>query len=733
MRAPMAVARPGEDAKQNHKAIIQKLKSITSADNDIKSPSATSDVPVPLQAEIPEAALHHSISNQPPNDLPNGRLANDGKDKPTVISQLAAQLVSAQDPELRPIYEPLTRTQQAGESVPVPIILPDFESLFSSNQLPKVSESKPTYNDLDLSLKESAEFKGANDEKVGDGLFKSPLFDTKPANNAASEASVGSKQDDREKLAVLDETPELVPWIIVDGSRISLLTPSSLPFDSPVDKIRLGSPTLEVLDKSKSGLIIGFHTLLPGDAVTTQRVSTSALPFPPTLAIGSNTMSLSVVAASTPGPQLQTITLDSTSFVVSRLFPSAIVIDSQTLVPGGVITAKGRPVSLRGADNALVVGDRTLTLPSFPTPAPGLPVINGAVINSLTFPVLRLPSSAVLIGSQILVPGSRITVQDTPISLPSENDQLLVGDKTVRLRPVTAAPQRRLPVMGQVAIDSTILEYSMFSPSSVKLGSQMLKLGSVITINGHHVSFILSPSIPSTVESNINKILLPKPKLADSDTLIIQTIALGDNENNNNKNNEVLILTRAPSSPSEIIFGTQTLAPGSPAITVNGQPISLLLLPSASAIVLGSTLTVPLPPVPKVTEAGSTFSGFATMAKSNHHQPQPQQAPTIITPIQSSSLTTDRQETWSLPTSQSQNRSRSRITMALPTPTNSDTGIVDGGLTNTDPHTHTHTNSASASDNRALESWRNWSWSWSWRLMFRRGGGGCFLAYLLFR
>lgn len=720
MGAPVLVDGPREDAKQNQKSMLQNLGPITSADNDIKLPSATPGSPlligslsetalkatvtpvvlVPLQAETYERALPYFNSNQSPKGLLRGRPTNVWKEESTIISPQAGKLTSAQDSKPIPIYGPPTRTQQAEKSVPVPTILPYSASFRNSDQLPKLSKNKQTKNNFDPPLNEPAEIKGLNNEKVAgfqedktssndlelasketieeDGKEASVprkipvVADTTTHNDLglALEDNVRFKKDDREETAALNENPILVPWIIVDGSSVPLATPSSPPPNSLVHEIRIGSSTFQVVDKSKSGLIIESQTLLPGEVATIQNIPVSVLPFVPTLAIGTNTITLSPLVAPTPGSRLQTITLDSTSFVVSQLSSLAIVIDSQTLTAGGVITAKGIPVSLLNAHNAFVVGDRTLSIPSLPTLAPAFPT-NEAVINSLTFPVLRLPSSAILIGSQTLVPGSKIIVQGIPVSLlPGNNELLVAGKKTVNLRPLTAASQTSLPVKGEVIIDLTTFNYSILSPSSIQIGSQILKAGSGIMINGHHVSFMPSPSIPPvTMEKNI--ILRPKLKVAD-DTFVFQTITLGKDKDN------LIILTRAPSFPG-VLIGAQTLTPGS-AIVYHDQTISL---PTSASVIVVRNTTFSLPPLPpgsqvKVTEAESN-SGFTMTRKSDHQPPSP-----------TSSMTSDRQDTQSPPTT-------SRIMTAQPTTTTT-TGVA--AFTN------------SAGGNRFLKSWRSWSSSW---------------------
>lgn len=389
---------------------------------------------------------------------------------------------------------------------------------------------------------------------------------------------------DHEKVDVLfNSWNGLASQIALDGNSVSLSKPSTPPLTSPIYEIRTGSFTFEVSHKSKSGLIINSQTLLSDEVATTEKIPIPLRFFVPTVAIGSNIITLSSLAASTPGPRLQTITLDSKAFVLSELYPLAIMIDSQTLTAGEVITAKGSPVSLPGANNAFAVGDRTLALPSLHLSTPGLH-INEAIINSLTFLVSELPSSAVLIGSQTLTPGNRIIVQDEPISLLPKNRELLLGDRTVKLQPLTT-PETSLSV-GEVAIGSTTFNFSILSPSSIQIGSQILKPGGVITVNGHQVSFLLSTPT-STVERNI----FPKPKVAD---VSVQTIALGK---------EKLLISHDPSS--RIIIGTQRLAPGS-AIVYHGKAISL---PTSGSVIVAGSSTSHLLPV--------TVS-FAPEAKESH-------------------------------------------------------------------------------------------------------------------
>ena len=101
-------------------------------------------------------------------------------------------------------------------------------------------------------------------------------------------------------------------------------------------------------------------------------------------------------------------------------------------------------------------------------------------------------------------------LNETPILVP----WIVVDGSSIPL----PTSSKGLPVTGRVRIGSTTFNYSLLSPSSIQIGSQILTPSSVIAINGHHVSFVRSPaSTPpkSTVGRSNNNIRL-KSNVVDS-------------------------------------------------------------------------------------------------------------------------------------------------------------------------------------------------------------------------
>lgn len=308
--APVYVDGAREDAKQNQKSIVQKLASITNAAKDIKLPSAT-------------PGIHMLISS---------------------LSEIAVKAIVTLDVPV-PFREDISETAL---------------SQLSSNQLPKTLPKDQLANEKEEMLTNTSEQVGESASTQGP--------EPRPTNEPPALTQKAEKSMPA-PITSPDPGSFLKSDRLPNGNSVSLPTPPSPPSSSPVCKIRIGSSTFEVRHQSKSGLIIGSQTLLPGDVVTIQNVpiSISYPPFAPTLAIGGHTTTLPSLATSTPNPRPQIITLASETFLVSQLSPATIVIDSQTLTPGGVITANGRPVSLLSAKNAFIVGDRTLALPPLPT------------------------------------------------------------------------------------------------------------------------------------------------------------------------------------------------------------------------------------------------------------------------------------------------------------------------------------------------------------------------------
>lgn len=186
------------------------------------------------------------------------------------------------------------------------------------------------------------------------------------------------------------------------------------------------------------------------------------------------------------------IIFDFLSFVVSQIFPSKIVIDSQILTSNEVITIKNKLIFLLNVNNVIIVDDKILIFFFVFISTFYLHIINEIVIEFFIFQTLRLSFSIFLIEFQILISNNKITIQNKSIFFLSKNDEILVENKIAEFQFFTKTTifSTSSFLTNQMIIDSTTYKYSMFSFSFIQIESQILKTKNVITINEHHVSFM---------------------------------------------------------------------------------------------------------------------------------------------------------------------------------------------------------------------------------------------------
>jgi hypothetical protein len=215
---------------------------------------------------------------------------------------------------------------------------------------------------------------------------------------------------------------------------------------APPPPILLG--TQVVSQDSLSDFIIGSQTLVPGSAITVggQQVS-----------LASSGNALIVNAASqtqTPSAPPAVVVIGGSTITANSA--SAFVIGSQTLTPGGAITASGQLITLPLSDPPQT---------SSPTPT-SMPVV---AIGSSTFTENSL--SDFVIGTQTLTPGGAINVDGQMVSLsPTGNAVIVNGAAPTTF--VTAAPESQI--------------------TSLVIAGQTLIVGGEVTVGGDILS--LAPS-----------------------------------------------------------------------------------------------------------------------------------------------------------------------------------------------------------------------------------------------
>lgn len=300
------------------------------------------------------------------------------------------------------------------------------------------------------------------------------------------------------------------------------------------------------------------------------------------------------------------LTVGASAFTLNS--QSEFVIGSQTLSPGGpAVTAGTDVVSLASHGTAVVVNGQASSLASATSDDAPLSIqsadslasfilsaIGGiAPSSSLTAAVIALGSSTYtrdsqsisILGSQTLAPGEApVTVDETALSLALSATAVVVDGHRSALAPLGKVSGSSAPIT---------IGSSIFTPgdgSAFVHGSQTLAPGAAaITVGGSLVS--LAPSALAVIVNGRTSALQGLEAAATPAALF----TIGSS-------------TYTADSASEFVLGSQTMAPGSAAITVGSSVISLA--PSATALVInGQTSALPVfasKPSPPVITVGTS-------------------------------------------------------------------------------------------------------------------------------
>ena len=268
-----------------------------------------------------------------------------------------------------------------------------------------------------------------------------------------------------------------------------------------------------------------------------------------------------IVASTTLQPGLQTI-IDGTTLLVDKghiIFSSSTISlvpppadPILTLINDDTISAGGQAAIVSGttvalvANDALVVNGKTSPLPPPPTPT-----------FTVAGQTLTPAPAGFAIGHQSVLPGGpAVTVDGSTFSLASESNALIVNGKTSPLPP----PPPSTPILtlaGQIITPA---------PTGFAIGGQSVQPGGpAVTVDGS--TFSLASSGSNALIVNGKTTPLPWTPLS-AFTVGSQTFT---------------------AAPAGFKVGTQSVAPGAPAVMVDGTLISL----DSSELIIG-TSTVPL-------------------------------------------------------------------------------------------------------------------------------------------
>ena len=195
-------------------------------------------------------------------------------------------------------------------------------------------------------------------------------------------------------------------------------------------------------------------------------------------------------------------------------------------------------------------------------------------------------ASQLVVAGQTLIPGApAITIQGTPVSLGPSGNAIVVAGDTLPLPPLVSAPAVSVSVASHPIILNTLSHY-------VVARKTLTPGASPINIQGTPVS--LAPSASAVVVAG-STIALPVGVNGP-------VITVGDQPVTAN-------------SASQYIFGSKSLTPGGPAITVSGMTISLA--PSETQAVIDDStirLITASPSLPSLVLGSHTFTANAASA-----------------------------------------------------------------------------------------------------------------------
>ncbi|CAI6342396.1 unnamed protein product [Periconia digitata] len=269
---------------------------------------------------------------------------------------------------------------------------------------------------------------------------------------------------------------------------------------------------------------------------------------------------------------------------------SVVIIGTNTLSPGSIMSVDGTAISLLPSATALAIGDITSRLPLMANP--GSSTIS--VGNILGNPIMLNPSSEIVIAGQTLLPGApSLTLGGNPISLAPSATALIIRDKTSALPSVLfpgVNAQAHTAAIPLLTIGSSV--YTANAATQYYLGpGQILEPGgTAVGFRGTMVS--LAPSASFVVIGDQTQALptfMPASPTARQEIIVagstITAISSIVAQNSNPEKQD------GQAAKPVFVIGGQTLAPGHD-VTVAGTTISLG--DSGSVVVInGITSTFP--------------------------------------------------------------------------------------------------------------------------------------------
>ncbi len=330
----------------------------------------------------------------------------------------------------------------------------------------------------------------------------------------------------------------------------------------------------------QDAVAIAGTTLTPGaTAITVSGTSISL--GSSALVIGTSTIPL---PSRSPKPLITTVA----NHAVTAAPNGAEVVDT-TLHPGVPGVTLDGTVVLLASSGQLIVGSKTMTLPSESAGLGGLIVgglehksasdVSDLVTTTIASQVVTAASSVVALASTTLTLGAPgKIIAGTLVSLNTAG-QLVVGSKTVTLM------TENLKLGGLVSEESS---------SGISDPIITTVAGQATTVSSNAIAFAgttLTPGAPGkTINGTLVSLNTAGQLVVGSITVALQSESKGVGRESASVSNSGSLITTIPTAPNVIAFAGTILTPGAPGQTINGTLISLN---TAGQLVAGSK-TIPL-------------------------------------------------------------------------------------------------------------------------------------------
>ncbi|KAL8790045.1 MAG: hypothetical protein Q9195_006547 [Heterodermia aff. obscurata] len=349
-----------------------------------------------------------------------------------------------------------------GYNIPIPAY--GASSIVVGSQTASVGGPRITVSDVPISLAPSHLMVGSTSYAlpITSGSAKPTSVDIAGYSFAVPSPGVGAITIGSQVVSAngpaitISNTPvSLGDHVLVVGSSTHLL---AFPQPTMAAPITIGGYQI-IPPGPGSSLVIGTHTLTPGQGITI-----SATP----ISLGSSVLAIgtSTIPLPTAGPDQINVKQPHYFAIGSQTIaikPAGIVVGSQTLRPGGpAITVSGTLYSLGTTE--FIAGSLTETFPAAAKPSQfrpsvvmsGLSQIGASSLHDIITvgdETIKLnPSNIVVHGTTLTPGGSGITIDGTVISLGT--DELVIGSKTETFSNLSAAESTAPGGLGEVIMSA---------------------------------------------------------------------------------------------------------------------------------------------------------------------------------------------------------------------------------------------------------------------------------------